>query len=34
LDLSAKIMELMAQLETMPSEVAVAFLKQEFQALF
>ena len=34
LDLSAKIMEIMAQLETMPSEVAVSFLKQEFQALF
>ena len=33
LDLSAKIMEIMAQLETMPSEVAVSFLKQEFQAL-
>jgi hypothetical protein len=34
LDLSAKIMEIMAQLETMPSEVAVSFLKQEFQDLF
>ena len=34
LDLSAKIMEIMSQLETMPSEVAVSFLKQEFQALF
>jgi hypothetical protein len=34
LDLSAKIMEMLAQLEVMPSEVAVAFLKQEFQALF
>ena len=34
LDLSAKIMELLSQLEAMPSEVAVSFLKQEFQALF
>ncbi|MFM6935813.1 MAG: hypothetical protein ACKOXP_10240 [Flavobacteriales bacterium] len=34
LDLSAKIMELLAQLDVMPSEVAVSFLKQEFQALF
>ena len=33
LDLSAKIMELLSQLEAMPSEVAVSFLKQEFQAL-
>jgi len=34
LDLSAKIMELLAQLDVMPSEVTVSFLKQEFQALF
>jgi hypothetical protein len=34
LDLSAKIMELLTQLEVMPSEVAVSFLKQEFQSLF
>jgi hypothetical protein len=34
LDLSAKIMEMLAQLDVMPSEVAVSFLKQEFQALF
>ena len=34
LDLSAKIMEMLAQLDVMPSEVAVSFLKQEFQSLF
>ena len=34
IDLSAKIFELVAQLEKMPSEVATEFLKIEFQELF
>ena len=33
-DLSAKIFELVAQLEKLPSEVATEFLKKEFQELF
>ena len=33
-DLSAKIFELVAQLEKLPSEVATEFLKIEFQELF
>ena len=34
IDLSAKIFELVAQLEKLPSEVATEFLKIEFQELF
>jgi len=34
IDLSAKIFELVAQLEKLPSEVATEFLKKEFQELF
>ncbi|MCX6196603.1 MAG: hypothetical protein NTY55_08115 [Flavobacteriia bacterium] len=34
IELSAKIFELVAQLEKLPSEVATEFLKKEFQELF
>jgi len=34
IELSAKIFELVAQLEKLPSEVATEFLKNEFQELF
>ncbi len=34
LELSSKIFELVAQLELLPSEVAIEYLKKEFQELF
>ena len=34
IELSAKIFELVAQLEKLPSEIATEFLKKEFQELF
>ena len=34
MDLSAKIFEILSQLEQLPSEVTVEFLKKEFQELF
>ena len=34
MELSAKIFEILSQLEQLPSEIAVEFLKKEFQELF